>query len=87
MDKENMEPCGTNGGTTLTRRKFLKGVGIGGGALLRFGQFGVHSAAWALAGDLALKMVRVDYNKCTGCRTCETVCSSRNRPVMLKGQE
>jgi Fe-S-cluster-containing hydrogenase component 2 len=32
-------------------------------------------------------MVLVDYAKCTGCRTCESACSSRNWPVVLKGQE
>lgn len=71
----------------LTRRDFLKGVGIGGGALVLFGQFGVHSAAWALSGEPALKMVLVDYGKCTGCRTCETACSSRNRPASFGGKE
>lgn len=87
MDKGKIESCGTDDRTTLTRREFIKGVGIGGGALVLFGHFGVHSAAWALAGDPALNMVLVDYAKCTGCRTCETACSSRNRPVSLKGQE
>ena len=74
-------------GTPLSRREFLKGVGIGGGTLVLFGHLGVHSAAWALAGDPVLKMVLVDYAKCTGCRTCETACSSRNRPVVLKGRD
>ena len=71
----------------LTRRDFLKGVGIGGGALVLFGQFGIHSAAWAFSGEPALKMVLVDYAKCTGCRTCETACSSRNRPTPVGGKE
>lgn len=72
---------------SLTRRDFLKGVGIGGGALVLFGQFGVHSAAWALSEEPVLKMVLVDYAKCTGCRTCETACSSRNRPASVGGKE
>ncbi|GFO62777.1 4Fe-4S dicluster domain-containing protein [Geomonas paludis] len=73
--------------TTFSRREFLKGVGVGGGALVLFGQFGIHSAAWALSGEPALKMVVVDYNKCTGCRTCETACSSRNNPASVAGKE
>lgn len=87
MDKGKVESCVSYDRTTLTRREFIKGVGIGGGALVLLGQFGVHSAAWALAGDPALNMVLIDYAKCTGCRTCEAACSSRNRPVSLKGQE
>ncbi|MBU5637482.1 4Fe-4S dicluster domain-containing protein [Geomonas sp. Red69] len=79
MTKEN--------GGTFTRREFLKGIGVGGGAVVLFGQFGIHSAAWALSGEPTLKMVVVDYNKCTGCRTCETACSSRNRPASVSGKE
>lgn len=77
----------SNGWTHLTRREFIKGIGIGGGAVVLFSQFGVHAVAWALSGNPELKMVLVDYTKCTGCRTCETTCSARNRPVILKGQE
>jgi ferredoxin len=32
-------------------------------------------------------MVLVDYGKCTGCRTCEAVCSSHNRPVTINSEE
>ena len=71
----------------FSRRDFIKGIGIGAGAVVLFGQFGVHAAAWALSGDPVLKMVLVDYTKCTGCRTCETACSSRNRPVTINGEE
>lgn len=77
----------SNGLTTLTRRNFIKAIGIGGGAVVLLGQFGVHGLAWALAGDSRLKMVLVDYAKCTGCRTCEAACSSRNRPVSIAGRE
>lgn len=73
-------------GTNLTRRDFIKSVGTGGGLVL-FGQFGINAAAWALSGDPVLKMVLVDYARCTGCRTCETACSARNRPASIKGKE
>jgi len=86
MDNEQKETHGFDGRVDLTRRDFIKSVGIGGGLIL-FGQFGVDAAAWALAGDPVLKMVLVDYAKCTGCRTCETACSSRNRPASIKGKE
>lgn len=74
-------------GTTLTRREFIKGVGLGGGAVVLLGQFGVHGLAWALSGDPELKMVLVDYTKCTGCRTCETACSAQNWPVSIAGRK
>lgn len=75
------------GGTTLTRREFIKGVGLGGGAVVLLGQFGVHGLAWALSGDPELKMVIVDYTKCTGCRTCETACSAQNHSVSIAGRK
>jgi Fe-S-cluster-containing dehydrogenase component len=87
MDKEHKETHGPDERTTLTRRDFIKGIGIGGGAVILLGQFGVHAAAWALSGDPQLKMVLVDYARCTGCRTCETACSARNWPVSIAGRE
>ena len=69
MDRDKKETDGSQMRTALTRREFIKGIGIGGGAIVLFGQFGVHAAAWALSGDPELKMVLVDYTKCTGCRT------------------
>jgi ferredoxin len=78
---------GSDEGSNFTRREFIKGIGIGGGALILFGQFGIKAAAWADSGKTVLKMVIVDYGKCTGCRTCETACSARNRPVTINGEE
>lgn len=77
----------SSGGTTLTRREFIKGVGLGGGAVVLLGQFGVHGLAWALSGAPELNMVLVDYTKCTGCRTCETACSAQNQPVSIAGRK
>jgi len=37
------------------------------------------------AGDNKYTMVLVDYSKCTGCRTCETVCSAQNHKVSVNG--
>lgn len=71
----------------LTRRELLKGIGIWGGALVLLGGFGIHAAAWTDSGDASLKMVLVDYSKCTGCRTCEAACSMHNRPVTIEGEQ
>jgi len=87
MDREKKETDSLNKKTTLTRRDFIKGVGIGGGAVVLLGQFGVRAAAWALSGDHELKMVLVDYSRCTGCRTCEAACSAQNWPVSIAGRE
>lgn len=87
MHRRKKETHGHNERTNLTRREFIKGIGIGGGAFFLLGQFGIHAAAWADSGNPLLKMVLVDYGKCTGCRTCEAVCSSRNRPVTINGEE
>jgi len=34
-----------------------------------------------------LSFIIMDYKKCTGCRTCETVCSSFNNKVRFEGEE
>jgi Fe-S-cluster-containing hydrogenase component 2 len=72
--------------TFFARRDFLKVTALAGGSLVLLGRFGVLGAAWAGAGDSVLKMVLVDFEKCTGCRTCETVCSSFNRKVKVGGE-
>jgi anaerobic carbon-monoxide dehydrogenase iron sulfur subunit len=41
---------------------------MGGSALVLLGQFEIHAVAWADSGKPVLKMVLVDYGKCTGCR-------------------
>ncbi|MCX5905898.1 MAG: 4Fe-4S dicluster domain-containing protein [Deltaproteobacteria bacterium] len=87
MHRRKEETHGLNELANLTRREFIKGIGIGGGAFVLLGQFGIHAAAWADSGNPVLKMILVDYGKCTGCRTCEAVCSSRNRPVTINGEE
>jgi len=87
MDNDTKETYASTERATLSRREFIKRVGIGGSAFVLLGQFGVHAAAWALSGDRVLKMVVVDYAKCTGCRTCEAACSSRNWPASIDGRE
>jgi len=87
MDKRGEEIRDPGKGSGFTRREFLIGIGIGGGAVVLLGQFGVHAIDWARSGDPVLKMVLVDYAKCTGCRTCESACSSRNRPAAIGGKE
>jgi Fe-S-cluster-containing hydrogenase component 2 len=87
MDKENgeqRERC--SNGREISRRTFVKGVGLGAGAIFLAGRFGIHAAALAEPGKPILKMVLVDYPKCTGCRTCEAACASHNMPVTINGE-
>lgn len=87
MEREENEADSPDMKASITRRAFIKSVGLGGSAVVLLGQFGVHSVAWALSGNPELKMVLVDYTKCTGCRTCETACSAQNRPVSIAGRK
>ncbi|MEN2985616.1 MAG: 4Fe-4S dicluster domain-containing protein [Thermodesulfovibrionaceae bacterium] len=70
----------------LTRRQFIKATGTCA-ALVLAHKYGICSIAWADPTKKTLKMVLVDYSKCTGCRTCEAVCSSHNNPVTLDGEK
>lgn len=71
--------------SNLSRREFIKVAGAGA-ALLLAGKFGIHSIAWADSKKKNLKMVLVDYSQCTGCRTCEAVCSAYHNPVKVNGE-
>ena len=69
-----------------SRRKFLKAA-VGGSGMAMLGQFGLVRVAYAQQGDEnQLTMILVDYAKCTGCRTCETVCSAFNHPQTVDGE-
>jgi Fe-S-cluster-containing hydrogenase component 2 len=62
-----------------TRRDFIRNTVLGGGALFCFDSFGVLRLVEALIGSKGVySMVIVDYSRCSGCRTCETVCSAFN---------
>ena len=75
--------CFDDSSVGISRRSFLKGVAIGGGTLVLGNGWGLFSAAYA--GDNKYTMILVDYSKCTGCRTCETVCSAQNHKVSVGG--
>ncbi|MCX7771211.1 MAG: 4Fe-4S dicluster domain-containing protein, partial [Proteobacteria bacterium] len=69
----------------FTRRQILKAAGAGA-ALVLAQKYEVFSIAWADPKKKTLKMIVVDYSKCTGCRVCEAVCSSYNNPVTINGE-
>jgi len=76
-----------------SRREFFKRISLGSAGLLLFDRFLVRglraqpSQDQAQPEKMVFSMVVVDFNKCTGCRTCETVCSSFNNKVLVNGRE
>ncbi|MBW2010557.1 MAG: 4Fe-4S dicluster domain-containing protein [Deltaproteobacteria bacterium] len=71
-----------------TRRDFIKNIIFSGTTLILSGKFGIIGMGCAATeGEpFAYSMIVVDYDKCTGCRTCETVCSAYNHQRMVNGE-
>ena len=61
-----------------SRRKFLRGAGLLGGASLALGPARTLAALWAPA-DPAGFGVLTDLSVCVGCHTCESACNEANR--------
>jgi anaerobic carbon-monoxide dehydrogenase iron sulfur subunit len=69
----------------ISRRNFIKNIAIGTGGLVFVGGFGVAFRHLGIDGR-TVKGIVVDFTKCTGCRTCETVCSAFNHQVEVGGE-
>ena len=69
----------------LPRREFIKTLGIGSGSLFAIGGWLIQNAD--AQENVTYSLVVVDFNKCTGCRTCEAVCSQVNNKVIIDGEE
>jgi len=72
-----------------TRREFLEKIAVGGIAVFSLGPLGCSALRTISEKEVAGKtcgIVLVDYNKCTGCRTCEAVCSAYHQKVQINGQ-
>lgn len=63
-------------------------LALGGGSLVLLS----GCARWVLpesggkAEEKIYEYIAVDYTRCTGCRTCEAVCSAYNNPVSVNGE-
>lgn len=68
-----------------SRRHFLQDVALGGGGLIVLGTFGFR--IFKDKESLLIKAIAVDFEKCAGCRTCETACSAYNNPVVINGEK
>ena len=67
-----------------SRRDFLKKLAIGGGGVVIIGKY--HFLFGNEAKNGILKAIIVDFDKCTGCRTCETACSAFHHLVDINGE-
>ena len=65
------------------RRSFLKTMVIGGVAVTVGGLLIEKLGAQT---EPQYSMILVDFNACTGCRTCETVCSAYNHKTVVDGE-
>lgn len=68
-----------------TRRHFLNNMALGAGGLVIFGSYGFR--IFKDYENNVIKAIRVDFEKCAGCRTCETACSAYNHPLTLNGEK
>ena len=68
----------------LSRRRFLQNLAMGAGGMLLLGNYGfIFASSNPIQG---IKAIVVDFDKCAGCRTCETVCSAFNHKVEINDQ-
>jgi len=82
---ETLRTIDLRGVTDFSRRDFLRTAGVGSAGLITFGGWLVKSVS--AQERPAYSLIVVDFNKCTGCRTCEAVCSQANEKVKLDGEE
>jgi carbon-monoxide dehydrogenase iron sulfur subunit len=70
------------------RRSFLKTIALGGATMTVGGLFFLRKAyGEARTQKPEYSMILVDFNKCTGCRTCEAVCAQYNHKAKVDGEE
>ena len=70
------------------RRAFIRTMAVGG-LTVTFGGLIIPRLAAQTRGSRGpqYSMILVDFNKCTGCRTCEAVCAQYNHKVTIEGEE
>ena len=66
-----------------SRRHFLSRISYGAGGLILLGNYGFTITKDSRTG--VIRAISVDFEKCTGCRTCESVCAEYNNKVMVNG--
>jgi Fe-S-cluster-containing dehydrogenase component len=74
-----------NDAKNYTRRHFLQNMAFGGGGLIVIGTFGFR--IFKDKEHKLIKAISVNFEKCAGCRTCETACSAYNHPILINGEK
>jgi len=73
-----------NDNSNLNRREFLQNLAVGAGGIIVLGGLGFIFPSKTSARTF--RAIVVDFDKCTGCRTCEAVCSAYNYKVEVNGE-
>ena len=74
-----------NNSKKYTRRHFLQDIALGGGGLVVLGTFGFRILKDNK--NHLIKAISINFEKCAGCRTCETACSAFNHPITINGEK
>lgn len=69
------------------RRSFMKKLVIGGSMFMVGGWFPSLLRSQENKKAPQYSMILVDFDRCTGCRTCEAVCAQYNHRVTVDGEE
>ena len=85
LEKNGMNVLEIAGNEYSSRRNFLKTMSVLSGGGITFGGWLVENVDAQQRVDYGL--VVVDFNKCTGCRTCEAACSQVSMKVTVDGAE
>ena len=68
----------------LSRKQFLQSLAWGTGGVAVMGNLSFIGAPFVNGNSI--KAIVVDFDKCSGCRTCETVCSAWNNKITIEDQ-
>ncbi|MFC1551619.1 4Fe-4S dicluster domain-containing protein [Candidatus Latescibacterota bacterium] len=85
LEKNEKNVLETVGNEYSSRRDFLKTMSVLTGGGITFGGWLVETVD--AQQRVSYGLVVVDFNKCTGCRTCEAACSQVSRKVTVDGEE
>ncbi|HUS86610.1 MAG TPA: 4Fe-4S dicluster domain-containing protein [Bacteroidales bacterium] len=70
---------------SCSRRRFLQRLGLGATGVVVLGSYGFNIHREPVTGKI--KVIAIDFEKCAGCRTCESVCSSFNHQTLVNGKK
>jgi len=88
---ENLRKMALEIAPGTSRREFLQNLALASGGAITMGGWLVEipeAQAQAPGGQQAPRygLVLVDFDKCTGCRTCESICANANQKVEVNGE-